>query len=147
MHRRRENIEEMKEIVKDMLEDTAQTVDKMRFDIEKSIVDYTFLPGKDIIETDDSIIVNIVLPGIKKEDLNLKLTENKLKVKAKFDFEHKMGGAYVTLSDRKSGYLRRTVRLPKKVIVEEAQAKFENGILKVEIPKQEKEEGIEVTID
>jgi HSP20 family protein len=147
MHRRRENIEEMKEIVKDMLEDTAQTVDKMRFDIEKSIVDYTFLPGKDIIETDDSIIVNIVLPGIKKEDLNLKLTENKLKVKAKFDFEHKMGGAYVTLSDRKSGYLRRTVRLPKKVIVEEAQAKFENGILKVEIPKQEKEEGIEVTIE
>lgn len=147
MHRRRENIEEMKEIVKDMLEDTAQTVDKMRFDIEKSIVDYTFLPGKDIIETDDSIIVNIVLPGIKKEDLNLKLTENKLKVKAKFDFEHKMGGAYVTLSDRKSGYLRRTVRLPKKVVVEEAEAKFENGILKVEIPKQEKEEGIEVTIE
>ena len=147
MHRRRENIEEMKEIVKDMLEDTAQTVDKMRFDIEKSIVDYTFLPGKDIIETDDSIIVNIVLPGIKKEDLNLKLTENKLKVKAKFDFEHKMGGAYVTLSDRKSGYLRRTVRLPKKVIVEEAQAKFENGILKVEIPKQEKEEGTEITIE
>jgi HSP20 family protein len=146
MHRR-DSIEEMKEVVKDMLEDTARTVDKMRFDIEKSVVDYTFLPGKDIIETDDSVIVNIVLPGIKKEDINLKITENKLKVKAKFDFEHKMSGSYVTLSDKKSGFIRRTVRLPKKVIVEEANAKFENGILKVEIPKQEKEEGTEITID
>ncbi|EKQ52709.1 MAG: molecular chaperone (small heat shock protein) [Methanobacterium sp. Maddingley MBC34] len=146
MHKK-DSIEDMKEIVKDMLEDTSRTVDKMRFDIEKSIVDYTFLPGKDIIETDDSVIVNIVLPGIEKENINLKLTENKLKVKAKFDFEHKMGGSYVTLSDRKSGYIRRTVRLPKKVIVEEAKAKFENGILKVEIPKQEKEEGTEIKID
>lgn len=146
MHRR-DSLEEMKEVVKDMLEDTARTVDKVRFDIEKSVVDYTFLPGKDIIETDDSIIVNIVLPGIKKEDINLKLTENKLKVKAKFDFEHKMGGTYVTLSDKKSGFIRRTVRLPKKVNPDEAQAKFENGILKVEIPKQEKEEGTEITIE
>ncbi|NYB51973.1 MAG: Hsp20/alpha crystallin family protein [Methanobacteriaceae archaeon] len=145
--RRKDSLEEMKEVVKDMLEDTARTVDKIRFDIEKSVVDYTFLPGKDIIETDDSIIVNIVLPGIKKEDINLKLTETKLKVKAKFDFEHKMGGSYVTLSDRKSGYIRRTVRLPKKVIAEEAKAKYENGILKVEIPKQEKEEGTEITIE
>ena len=146
MHRN-ESLDEMKEVVKDMLEDTARTVDKMRFDIEKSVVDYTFLPGKDIIETDDSVIVNIVLPGIKKEDINLKLTETKLKVKAKFDFEHKMGGSYVTLSDRKSGYIRRTVRLPKKVVADEANAKFENGILKVEIPKLEKEEGMEINIE
>ncbi len=146
MHRK-ESLEEMKEVVKDMLEDTARTVDKMRFDIEKSVVDYTFLPGKDIIETDDSVIVNIVLPGIKKENIHLKLTETKLKVKAKFDFEHKMGGSYVTVSDRKSGHIRRTVRLPKKVVADEAKAKFENGILKVEIPKLEKEEGTEITIE
>jgi HSP20 family protein len=43
--------------------------------------------------------------------------------------------------------IRRTVRLPKKVIVEEAKAEFKNGILKVEIPKQEKEEGISLEIE
>jgi HSP20 family protein len=143
----KDSLEDMREMVKDMLEDTARTVDKVRFDIEKSIVDYTFLPGKDIIETDDSIIVNLVLPGIKKEDVKINLTENKLKVKAKFEFEQKMGGSYVTLADRRSGMIRRTVRLPKKVIVEEAKAEFKNGILKVEIPKQEKEEGINIEIE
>ncbi|MEG3225483.1 MAG: heat-shock protein Hsp20 [Methanobacteriales archaeon Met13] len=137
---------DMREIVKEMLEDTARTVDKVRFDIEKSIVDYTFLPGKDILETDESIIVHLVLPGINKEDINLNLTETKLKVKAKFDFEHNMGGSFVTVKDRKTGYIRRTVRFPKKVIPDEAQAKFENGILKVEIPKQEKDEGISIDI-
>jgi HSP20 family protein len=142
----KDSIKDMKEMVKEMLEDTARTVDKVRFDIEKSVVDYTFLPGKDILETDDSVIVHVVLPGIKKEDIHLKLTETSLKVKAKFDFEHKMGGSYVTLSDRKSGVIRRTVRLPKKVIPDEAEAKFENGVLKVEIPKQEKDEGVSIAI-
>jgi HSP20 family protein len=142
----KETKREMKEIVKEMLDDTARTVDKVRFDIEKSLVDYKFLPGKDILETDESIIVHLILPGIKKEDISLKLTESKLKVKAKFDVEHTMGGSFVTVQDRKTGFIKRTVRLPKKVIPEEADAKFENGVLKIEIPKQEKDEGIKVDI-
>ncbi len=137
---------EVKEIVKEMLDDTARTVDKVRFDIEKSLVDYKFLPGKDILETDESIIVHLILPGIKKEDISLKLTETKLKVKAKLDVEESMGGGFVTVKDRKTGYIKRTVRLPKKVLPEDAKAKFENGVLKVEIPKQEKDEGISIDI-
>jgi HSP20 family protein len=143
----KDSISDMKEMVKEMLEDTARTVDKVRFDVEKSVLDYTFLPGKDIIETDDSIIVHVVLPGIKKEDVQLNLTETKLKVKAKFDWEHHMGGSHVSLSDRRSGFIRRTVRMPKKVVPEEAKAKFENGILKVEVPKQEKDESISIEIE
>ena len=60
--------------------------------------------------------------------------------------EHSMGGSFVTVKDRKTGYIKRTVRLPKKVIPEEASAKFENGVLKIEIPKQEKYEGISINI-
>ncbi|MDI9438254.1 MAG: Hsp20/alpha crystallin family protein [Euryarchaeota archaeon] len=133
-------------IVKEMLDDTARTVDKVRLDIEKSVVNYTFLPGKDILETDDSIIVHLALPGINKENITLNLTESKLKIKAKLDSEHKMGGIFVTHKDRKHGYIRRTVRLPRKVMPEKAEAKFENGVLRVEIPKQEKDEGISIEI-
>ena len=50
------------------------------------------------------------------------------------------------LHDRKSGVIRRTVRLPKKVIPQEANAEFENGVLKIEIPKQEKTESFKVEI-
>jgi HSP20 family protein len=142
-----DNMVDMRDFVKQMLDDTAKTVDMVRQDIEKSIVDYNFLPGKYLIETDDSIIVHVALPGIQKEDVNLKVTESKLKVEAKFDFEHAIQGAYVTLSDRKSGAIRRTVKLPKNVIPEEAKASFKNGVLKVIIPKVEKEPSVEVKID
>lgn len=138
---------DMRDFVKQMLEDTYKTVDMVRRDIEKSIVDYNFLPGKYLIETDENILVNIALPGIKKEDLKLKVTESKVMVEAKFDMEHEISGAYITLTDKKSGSIRRTVKLPKKVIAEEAKASFKNGILKVEIPKVEKEESVEVKID
>ena len=99
------------------------------------------------VETDENIIVHIALPGIKKKDINLKVTENKVMVEAKFDIEHAISGVYVTLSDRKSGTVRRTVKLPKTVMPEQAKGKDKNGILKVEIPKVEKEPSVEVAIE
>ena len=83
---RRRTILDRKGLIEKMLEDTAQTIDNIKDDIEKTIVDYTFVPGKDIIETDESVIVQVDLPGIKKEDIELKLTETKLRVKAKFRY-------------------------------------------------------------
>ncbi|MGC9516860.1 MAG: Hsp20/alpha crystallin family protein [Methanomicrobiales archaeon] len=145
--KKRDPVIEMKDMIQSMMEDTAKTLDVMRQDIEKKIVDYTFVPGKNIIETDESVIVHVLLPGIKKEDIELNTTEKKLKVKAKFDVEHAIKGSYITLSDKKSGFIRRTVRFPKKVIPQEAKASFENGILKVEVPKLEKEESFSVNVE
>ena len=76
---------EMKDFVQKMMDDTAATLESMRSDLETKIVDYTFVPGRDIIETDESIIVHIALPGLKKEDIKLDLTEKYLKIEAKFE--------------------------------------------------------------
>ena len=132
-----------KGVIDKMLEDTANTIDSIKNDIEKTIVDYTFVPGKDIIETDDSVIVRVDLAGIKKEDIDLNLTETKLKVKAEFEDEliGEMKG-----NMRRPTLIRRTVRFPKKVCPEEADAKFENGLLTVEVPKLEKKQSFKVDI-
>ena len=126
-----------------MLEDTACTIESIKNDIEKSIVDYTFVPGKDIIETDDTIIVRIDLAGVKKKNIEINLTETKLKVKAEFEDEHLED---VMGYNRRPTLIRRTVRFPKKVFAEEADAKFENGLLTVEVPKLEKKESFSVNI-
>jgi len=131
-------------IIDKMLEDTAKTIDSIKNDIEKSIVDYTFVPGKDILETDDSIIIRVDLAGIKKENIDLNLTDTKLRVKAEFEDEHL--GDLKTTSKRPT-LIRRTVRFPKKVIPETAEAKFENGLLTVEISKLEKKESYTVDIN
>jgi HSP20 family protein len=145
--RRKRTILDRKGLIERMLEDTSKTIDSIKYDLEKSIVDYTFVPGKDIIETDESVIVHVDLPGINKKDIDLKLTETKLKVKADFDIELEVEhGSYITIHDKKSGVMRRTVRFPKKVIPDEAEATFENGVLTVEAPKLEKEESFSLKI-
>ncbi|BDZ69613.1 Hsp20/alpha crystallin family protein [Methanobacterium petrolearium] len=137
-----------KGFIEKMMEDTARTIDNISKDIGKSIIDYTFVPGKDILETDESMIVHVDLPGIKKKDIELDVTETRVRVKANFDFEEETNrGTPLNRHDRKSGVVRRTVRLPKKVIPQEAEAKYENGVLKVEIPKQEKTESFKVEIN
>ena len=132
-----------KGLIDKMLEDTASAIDSIKNDIEKSIVDYTFVPGKDIIETDDTIIIRVDLAGIKKENIVLNLTETKLKVRAEFEDEH-LGE--VVGNNRRPTLIRRTVRFPKKVLAEQAEAKFENGLLTVEVPKLEKKESFSVNI-
>jgi HSP20 family protein len=132
-----------KGLIDKMLEDTACTIESIKNDIEKSIVDYTFVPGKNIIETDDTIIVRIDLAGVKKENIEINLTDTKLKVKAEFEDEHL---EEVLGYNRRPTLIRRTVRFPKKVLAEEAEAHFENGLLTVEVPKLEKKESFTVNI-
>lgn len=132
-----------KAVIDKMLEDTSKTIDSIKNDIEKTIVDYTFVPGKDIIETDDSIIVRVDLAGIKKENIDLNLTETKLRVKA--DFEDDLIDD-VRGNNRRPTLIRRTVRFPRKVCPKEAEAKFENGLLTVEVPKLEKKQSFTVNI-
>jgi len=132
-----------KGLIDKMLEDTANTIESIKNDIEKSIVDYTFVPGKDIIETDDSIIVRVDLAGIKKENIELNLTDTKLRVKAEFKDKHFDD---VRGNNRRPTIIRRTVRFPRKVVAEEGEATFENGLLTVEVPKLEKRESFTVNI-
>ena len=57
----------MKDFITKMMYYIAEVLYATRKDITTKIVVYTFVPGKDIIETDDDIIVHVALPGIKKK--------------------------------------------------------------------------------
>jgi HSP20 family protein len=49
--------------------------------------------------------------------------------------------------NRRPTLIKRSARFPKKVLAEEANAKFENGLLTVEVPKLEKKETFTVNIN
>ncbi len=145
--KKKRTILDKKGLIEKMMQDTAKTIDGISKDIGKSVIDYTFVPGKDILETDENIIVHVDLPGIDKKDIDLDVTETRVRVKANFDIEQEIQkGSHLTLHDRKTGVVRRTVRLPKKVIPQEAEAEFDDGVLKIEIPKQEKTESFKVKV-
>ncbi|MEM0231327.1 MAG: Hsp20/alpha crystallin family protein [Candidatus Woesearchaeota archaeon] len=92
-------------------------------------------PTTDITETDKSVNVRFELPGVKKEDIQLNVgpKDIEVKVEKKVEKKEERKGTYLYESRSQSFY--RHIPLPKEVIPDKADAKFENGVLEVEIPK------------
>lgn len=143
----KDHLKAMKCHFQDIIKDAAMDLDKTRYEIEESLIIHDLIPGKSVDETNDSIIVKVIMPGIKKENLNLNLTESQMVIEATFSMENYVKGSLISFEDKQKGTIKRKISLPKKVIPQEAIAKLENGILRVEIPKLEKEEQFKVKID
>jgi HSP20 family protein len=143
----REHLKAMKCHFNKIMDDTTNTLDNARCQIEESIIKHDLLPGKTVYEGSENILVKIIIPGIKKENLNLKITESQLTIEATFNIENYLKSNIISFKDNQTGTIKRRIKLPKKVKPQEATAKLENGILKVKIPKLEKDDEFNVKID
>ncbi len=96
-------------------------------------------PATNIFETDTDFRVELLLPGFKKEDVQLNYHEQVLTVKSElpeekedekeaFKYEHREFGAY---------NFERKFRVPRTVDAEKISAQFEDGVLKLVLPKKE----------
>ncbi len=124
-----------------IFEDMISTFRDKQGDFEKAMSEYTASSAKltmDVIETENDIVVIADLPGVKKEDIVIDLTEDSLEIMAIFEDESEFKGENFFKKERRYGESKRTISLPKMVKIEEARAKFDNGVLTVTIPKEEK---------
>ncbi len=88
----------------------------------------------DVLETADSVLVNINLPGVKPENVELNLERNVLTLSAKLE-SATPEGAKVLWRERPAGELKRAVRIPVRVTHDGISANLEHGVLTVRIPK------------
>jgi HSP20 family protein len=124
-------------------------------ELEKAIAEYkSSTPIKlsmDVTEEDDNITVVTDLPGVKKDDIKIDITEDTLTIEAKFEEEKEEEkeeeGLKYHKKERSYGEASRTIVLPANIKIEEATAKFDNGVLTVILPKLEKKEVFEVKVD
>jgi HSP20 family protein len=125
-----------------MFEDMINTFRDKQGDFEKAMSEYTASStGKiamDVIETDTDIIVKTDLPGVKKEDIVIDLSEDALEVMAIFEDESEFEGEDFIKKERRYGEAKRSVSITQPIKIDEASAKFDNGVLTVTIPKEEK---------
>ena len=94
----------------------------------------------DVKETEDGYIVDIDLPGFKKDEIKLQLEKGYLTVSAAKNVnndEKDKNGKYVR-RERFAGNVRRSLYVGEKVKEEEIHPKFENGILTFQLPKENK---------
>lgn len=106
------------------------------------------LPKVDIIDQDDTLLIRAMLPGVKKENLEVSTTDHSLTIRGKTHEEHKeeKKGEYYR-KEISSGNFLRTVALPALVDESGIKANFNNGMLEVTIPKKENEKRHTVKID
>ena len=95
----------------------------------------------DIRETDTSFELDIDLPGFKKEDIQAHLKDGYLTISAQKGLERdqkeEKTGRYIR-RERYSGSCSRSFYVGENITEEDIQAKFENGILQISVPKKAK---------
>ncbi len=130
--------EEEKTRTENMLGDIVNTIKEKQEELGKSLSDYTTSfqkPLADVMETENSIIVITDLPGVKKEDIDIDISEETIDITAKFEDEINEEGANYIKKERSYGETRRSINLPAKINIKEATAKFNDSVLTVNLPK------------
>ena len=92
----------------------------------------------DVHEHEDGFEIDIDLPGFKKDEINLSLENGYLSVHASkaFDQEQKKKGKLIR-QERYSGSMQRSFYVGEHITEEDIKAKFEDGVLKLSVPKKE----------
>ena len=94
-------------------------------------------PATNVFETENEFKIEVLLPGFTKENLNLNVHNNLLTIKVEKEKEEKPEEFKYAHREFGASSFEKQYRLPKSVDVEKISAKFENGVLNVELPKKE----------
>jgi HSP20 family protein len=92
----------------------------------------------DVSEKDNAYVVKADIPGVKKEDINIRVDGNMVHIGAevKHEKETKGDGDKVLRSERYHGAISRAFSLAQDVDETKVQAKYADGVLTLELPKK-----------
>jgi len=99
----------------------------------------TTLPSVNIRETNDNFIVEMAAPGMTKDDFKIELDGNLLTISSEKEDRNDMkDGEKYTRQEFSYQSFQRSFQLPRDVVdSDKIQAKYENGVLNLVIPKKE----------
>ncbi|HLE21452.1 MAG TPA: Hsp20/alpha crystallin family protein [Vicinamibacteria bacterium] len=105
-----------------------------------------FVPPVEVGETPEEVFVNVQVPGLNKEDLELELADGTLTVSGKVEEEKEDKKKNYYRQEIRRGRFSRTITLPGEVESNKATADLKKGVLMVHIPKTEKAKKRAVTV-
>ena len=91
----------------------------------------------DVQETDEAVTVTASVPGVKPEDLTVEVNQGVLTIRGESREEREEERGTWHLQERRVGRIQRTITLPAPVKEDQAEARVENGVLHVRLPKAE----------
>jgi len=108
------------------------------------------IPLMDIYETPEEVVVIADMPGINKENIEVKITEKNITINAETKKEEEIEEEGYYIRERGKLDLYRRLPLPKQVKADQAKATYSNGTLKITLPKLEtekKKEAVSIKVE
>jgi HSP20 family protein len=96
-----------------------------------------WMPALDMYESDEAFTVKAELPGFSKDDVRVEVHDNRLTLKGERKQQSDVKEAKYHRVERMYGSFQRSIRLPAAVNVDKAEATFQDGVLKLTLPKAE----------
>jgi HSP20 family protein len=97
-----------------------------------------FIPKVDVAETKDAFEIHLAAPGLNKEDFKIELNDNFLTISGERKFKEEKEERNFLAIETQYGSFSRSFTLPENVDATKINAKYNNGILELTIPKDEK---------
>jgi HSP20 family protein len=91
----------------------------------------------DVQEQEDALVVTASLPGVKPADVDIQIQQNVLLISGQQQEEHERQQGRYLLAERQTGRFSRALSLPIPVNADACEATFEQGVLRLTLPKAE----------
>jgi len=116
--------------------------------ISTSSVHVLWKPKADVYETLDALVIEVELPGISEEKIELEVKGREVRIYGERRLEKDVQGTEYHLLERSYGPFARKFILPDYVNVSQSRARFKNGVLIVTFPKlQQSAQPIKITVN
>ena len=125
-----------------------RNLDRMfgEYDDDDSSVSSFWRPAVDIFETKDNLVLRAELPGMTKDDVKISVENNVLTLKGERHLDSEVKRENYHRVERAYGTFHRSFTLPSRVDRSGIQARFENGVLEVTMPRSEEAKTKEIEI-
>jgi HSP20 family protein len=95
------------------------------------------MPVVDMYQTDEDVVIEMAVPGLKPEDVHITITGDTLTVRGEYKDEGEKKNRTYHIRERQYGAFERSILLPTEVNADKAKAEFDNGMLTITLPKAE----------
>lgn len=102
--------------------------------IKQQIADF-FAPQSEAAATGENYEINVELPGVSTDDIDIDVHDGVLSIKGEKHAEHEEEGKTFFFSERSFGSFLRSFRLPADADPDKIKAEFKNGVLTISVPK------------